>query len=232
VVLPGRSPLTEPAVDGACAGIATIGHVRDEASGPDQDRRGRDRGRIAAAIGVGVAVVLVLVFLIVGLANRGTGTSIREALARGERPQAPDLALPVLSAGGDVGPAGSETSLSDVRGRVVLVNVWASWCIPCEDEAPVLETLWRDYRDRDVLVLGIDVRDLSSDATAFIRRERLSYPSLRDGDGNDTEDGFETSGVPETFLLDREGKIAYRHLGPLVLAADVVQFRRVLESVL
>jgi cytochrome c biogenesis protein CcmG/thiol:disulfide interchange protein DsbE len=209
--------------------------VSDDASGPDRpdgDRRGWDRGRIAAGIGIGVAVVLVLVFLVVGLANRGTGTSIREALAHGERPAAPQLTLPVLSAGGGMGPAGSKVSLVDLRGRVVLVNVWASWCIPCEEEAPVLEEIWRDYRHRDVLVLGIDVRDLSSDATAFIGRQRLTYPSLRDGDGGDTEDGFETSGVPETFLLDREGRIAYRHIGPLVLDDDVAQFRRVLESVL
>lgn len=232
MVVPGRSPLTGAPGPSVPGGTGTIVSVNDQDSGADRGRRGWDRGRIATAIGVGAAVLLVIVFLIVGLASRGTGTSIQAALDRGQRPPAPDLTLPVLVAGAGLGPVGSEASLSDLRGKVVLVNVWASWCVPCEDEAPELEKIWRDYRNRDVVVLGIDVRDLTADATSFIRRHHLTYPSLRDGDGNDTEDAFQTSGVPESFLLDREGKIAWSFKGPLDREPYLTQFRRVLDSVL
>jgi cytochrome c biogenesis protein CcmG, thiol:disulfide interchange protein DsbE len=199
---------------------------------PEQDQRGWDRGRIASAIGIGAAVVLVIVFLIVGLSNRGTGTSIQDALDKGQRPSAPDLTLPVLAPGAGLGPAGAEVSLADLRGKVVLVNVWASWCIPCEDEAPKLEAIWRDYRARDVVFLGIDVRDLTSDAREFLERHKITYPSLRDGDGNDTEDAFQTTGVPENFLIDRDGNIAWRFIGPLDREPYLTDFRRVLDSVL
>lgn len=206
--------------------------MSDKPTDTAEEQRGWDRGRIFATIGIGAGLVLVIVFLIVGLGNRGTGTSIQNALAKGERPPAPDLTLPVLFRGGVLGPVGSETSLADLKGKVVLVNVWASWCAPCEDEAPALERIWRDYRSRGLVILGIDVRDLTSDATAFIRRHKLTYPSLRDGDGNDTEDAFQTSGVPESFLIDRDGNIAWRFIGPLDREPYLTDFRRVIDTVL
>jgi cytochrome c biogenesis protein CcmG/thiol:disulfide interchange protein DsbE len=206
--------------------------MSDEATETAEQQPGWDRGRITTAIGVGAGLVLVIVFLIVGLSKSGTGTSIQDALAKGERPPAPDLALPVLFPGGVLGPAGTDASLADLKGKVVLVNVWASWCVPCEDEAPALEKIWRDYRGRDLVILGIDVRDLTSDATSFIRRHKLTYPSLRDGDGNDTEDAFQTSGVPESFLIDRDGNIAWRFIGPLDREPYLTDFRRVIDSVL
>jgi cytochrome c biogenesis protein CcmG, thiol:disulfide interchange protein DsbE len=199
---------------------------------PEDDGRGWDRGRVATAVGVGAAVVLVIVFLIVGLANRGMGSSIEAALSRGDRPAAPDLTLPVLATGAGLGPVGTDVSLSDLRGKVVFVNVWASWCIPCEDEAPALEKIWRDYKDQRVVFLGIDVRDLTDDANAFIRRHKLTYPSLRDGSGNATEEGFQTNGVPESFLIDQDGNIAWRWIGPLDREPYLTDFRGVLDSVL
>lgn len=204
--------------------------MNEQPSAPDGGEW--DRRRIASAIGIGAAVVLVVVFLIVGLANRGTGTSIQDALDKGERPKAPDLTLPVLAAGGGIGPVGSDVALSDLRGKVVLVNVWASWCGPCEDEAPALEKIWREYRSKGVVFLGIDVRDVTSDATGFIERHKLTYPSLRDGGGDRTEEGFQTSGVPENYLVDRDGNIAWSLKGPLYTEPYLTQFRRVLDSVL
>lgn len=206
--------------------------MSDPDTEPAERERGWDRGRIAAAVSIGAVLALVIVFLVIGLANRGTGTSIGDALAKGERPPAPELTLPVLDSGGVLTPAGTKVSLADLKGKVVLVNVWASWCAPCKDEAPALERIWRDYRARDLVVLGIDVRDLTSDATEFIRRHKLTYPSLRDGDGNDTEDAFQTSGVPESFLIDREGNIAWRFIGPLDREPYLTDFRRVIDSVL
>jgi cytochrome c biogenesis protein CcmG/thiol:disulfide interchange protein DsbE len=184
-----------------------------------------------AAGAVAVGVLLVVVLLVVGLSNRGVGSSIDEAIREGERPPAPDLTLPVLVPGGGVGPAGKEVSLSDLRGRPVLLNVWASWCPPCAEEAPVLEAIWRDYRARGLLVLGIDIEDLSSDARAFVRSAGLTFPSLRDA-GSDAKARLEVTGVPETLLVDAEGRIALRLVGPIVDGDREDGIRRAVESLL
>jgi len=96
----------------------------------------------------------------------------------------------------------------------VLVNLWASWCGPCRDEAPVLEEIWNTYRAKGVTVLGIDIQDLSSDARAFIKEYGLTYPSLRDG-SDDSKNALEATGVPETYLIDRKGRIALHLAGPV-----------------
>jgi cytochrome c biogenesis protein CcmG, thiol:disulfide interchange protein DsbE len=198
------------------------------ATEPAPETPGRDRGRLIAGIAVGVGVLLVVVLLVVGLANRGDKTDIAREVAAGERPPAPDLTLPVLTAAGGVGPVGSQVALKDLRGKPVLVNVWASWCVPCRDEAPVLEGLWRKVRGSGALVLGMDVQDVSDDARAFTRQFRLSYPSLRDGNGTDVRKGFETTGVPETYLVDPQGRIAWRHIGP-VTQAEAAQVQALIE---
>jgi thiol-disulfide isomerase/thioredoxin len=193
----------------------------------------RDRRRLLAGVGVGLGIVLVLVFLVVGLTNSGgVGSRIDGALAEGERPPAPDLALPVLIPGPSVGPEDAQVSLRDFAGRVVVVNVWASWCVPCKVEAPVLEAIWRDYRSRGVLVLGIDFKDFSRDALAFAREQKLTFPSLRDGDGDKTEDALEILGVPETLVIDQQGRIALAVRGVLSRDQDVAAFRQQLESLL
>ena len=178
----------------------------------------RDRRRLLAAGASLAAVGAVLALLVVGLLNRDVGTDISDALAAGERPDAPDITLPVLAAGDGVGPVGSQLTLADLRGRTVVLNVWASWCAPCEDEAPLLEELARGYRTRagagEVVVLGLDVRDLREDALAFLRRQGVTYPSLRDEDDRAFR-ALEVTGQPETFVIDPQGRIALRHVGPV-----------------
>ncbi len=161
-----------------------------------------------------VAVTAVIALLAVGLLNKGVGTSIRDALEAGERPPAPALTLPVLVAGDGIGPVGERVALDDLRGRTVIVNIWAAWCGPCEQEAPVLDEIARHYRERgdDVLVLGVDVRDLSEDALAFWDEYELSYPTLRDR-SDEAAGAFEIAGVPETYVIDPRGRIAYRQIG-------------------
>lgn len=182
------------------------------------------RRRLLPALAVALAVGGLIALMVVGLANRGVETDIAEALAAGERLPAPDLALPVLAAGDGVGPAGGEVALSDLRGRTVVLNVWASWCGPCEAEASLLEALARDYRAQggEVLVLGLDVRDVRDDALAFIEELELTYPSLRDN-GVGADDALEITGVPETFVIDPQGRIAARHIGPVVRAEQVTE---------
>lgn len=119
-------------------------------------------------------------------------------------------------------PPGGQGSLADYEGEWVLMNVWASWCVPCREESPALERFSRRHRDR-VVVLGIDTRDLSGDALDFIEEFRLTYPQLRDPDGR-YADRLETTGVPETFLVDPEGRMARRLRGPFASESEIVRF--------
>ena len=109
---------------------------------------------------------------------------------------------------------GKPLSLEALRGQVVIVNFWASWCIPCRDEAPVVEGIWRRVAARGAVVLGLDTQDVTSDALSFMRRYRMSYPSVRDGTDASQRD-WELTGVPETFLIDRRGRIALHITGPI-----------------
>jgi cytochrome c biogenesis protein CcmG/thiol:disulfide interchange protein DsbE len=87
-----------------------------------------------------------------------------------------------------------------------VLNLWASWCLPCKEEAPILEELWRRERDRGLVVVGLDVKDFRRDARRFVRRFDLTFPIVFDGPG-DTFDAYGLTGLPETFVIDREGKV-------------------------
>ncbi len=144
-----------------------------------------------------LAVVGLLAF---GLLSKGSS-----GIALGD--PAPDTALPRLEG------SGSE-SIVDYRGSWVLVNFWASWCVPCREEAPALEDFQRRHGDDKFTVLGIDSRDLSGDGREFVREFDLSYPQLRDGDGGIAGD-FGTTGVPENYLIDPRGKVRLLVRGPI-----------------
>ena len=150
---------------------------------------------------IAVLAVLALVGLLVyGLVQKGSSR-----VAVGE--QAPSTSLPRLEGAGD-------GSISQYKGRWVLVNFWASWCIPCRQEAPALEKFQRQHGGSEFTVLGIDTRDLSDDGQAFVQRYGLSYPQLRDGDGGAAH-GFGTTGVPENFLVDPKGIVRWETPGPV-----------------
>jgi cytochrome c biogenesis protein CcmG, thiol:disulfide interchange protein DsbE len=108
----------------------------------------------------------------------------------------------------------SSGSLRDYRGQVVVLNFWASWCPPCVDELPLLERTQRRIQSRGATVVGVNYQDLPEDATRFVNRFGLSYPNLRDRDGEYAED-YAILGFPETFVIDREGRIAAARRGPV-----------------
>jgi cytochrome c biogenesis protein CcmG, thiol:disulfide interchange protein DsbE len=158
-------------------------------------------------VSVMLAVAAVLGVLAYGVASSGHSETIDDAVAEGRRVAAPALTLPRLD-------ADTPASLSDYRGRVVLLNFWASWCVPCRDESPLLQRWHERIRSRGGTVLGINVLDVGSDARTFVREYDLTYPMLRDG-GGDSGKGFGVIGYPETFVIDRRGRIAAVTRGPV-----------------
>lgn len=147
-----------------------------------------------------MAVLAVVGLLAYGVISKGTAR-----VAAGE--PIPERTLPALDGKGT-------GSVADYRGRWTLVNVWASWCEPCRQEAPALERFYRDERHRGFTVLGIDSRDLSGDARSFARHYHLTYPQLHDGPGDVVHD-LGMTGFPESFLVDPQGKIALVRPGPV-----------------
>jgi cytochrome c biogenesis protein CcmG/thiol:disulfide interchange protein DsbE len=147
-----------------------------------------------------VAVLAVVGLLAFGLLSKGS-----TKIAVGD--PVPDRVLPDL-------PRPGHGSIADHRGEWVLVNLWASWCLPCREEAPVLERFYRRNRDRDTTVLGINVQDNEDDALAFLREHPTAYPQLRSV-GNERSSAFGSTGVPENFLVDPRGRLALIQRGPV-----------------
>jgi cytochrome c biogenesis protein CcmG/thiol:disulfide interchange protein DsbE len=156
---------------------------------------------------VTLAAALLVGLLAYGIASQGTDTSLERAIAAGERPPAPVSALPRLGAEGT-------GSLAEHRGKVVVLNVWASWCPPCVDELPLLQRTHERIQDRGGLVLGVDVQDASESALEFVDRFGLTYTSLRDRDRAYVRE-LGVNAYPETFVLDRRGRIAAIARGPV-----------------
>jgi cytochrome c biogenesis protein CcmG, thiol:disulfide interchange protein DsbE len=158
-------------------------------------------------IAVVCSVAALLALLGYGLAASKPDRGIDRALARGERKPAPALELPRLRGGG-------RGSLASYRGKVVLLNVWASWCQPCRQESPLLERWHRRMLRQGGTVLGVDVLDVTGDALDFVRHYRLTYPQLRDK-GGDTLSRYGVVAYPESFVIDRRGRIAATRRGPV-----------------
>ena len=153
-------------------------------------------GTLAALCGAGLIGLLVY-----GVSALSPSRTLDQALASGQRPLAPAarVALSVLGGGG-------MQTLSAHRGEVVVLNFWASWCPPCEEEAPLLERAQRSLARAHATVLGITFKDTTADARAFARRYHLSYPILRDSTGAFGH-AYGTDKLPETFLIDRSGRV-------------------------
>lgn len=145
------------------------------------------------------------VLAVVGLLGYGLLTKGGADIALGD--PAPEAELPKLDGSGT-------ESLADYRGQWVLVNFWASWCNPCRTESPDLQRYQEVHGSERFTVLGINQRDLTDDAEEFIAEFDLTYPQLRDAEGEQA-DPFGMSGLPESFLIDPEGRIALIRRGPV-----------------
>lgn len=158
-----------------------------------------------------LCVAALLGFLVWGLVKKG-----ESSLALGE--PVPVATLPTL-------PEGGEGSIADYKGQWVLLNVWASWCVPCKEESPALDRFERKHGDQ-IAVVGLDTKDLNEDALAFLREHDIRYPQLRDASGDYTDQKLKTTGVPESFLIDPRGNLVAHFPGPFKDEAAIEEFAR------
>lgn len=122
-------------------------------------------------------------------------------------------------------------ALSDFRGKVVVLNFWASWCTPCKQEMPNLEKAWNKFKDRGAVVLGIDVLDDAEDAKAFLKALQITYPNVFDP-GNARMNAYQVTALPTTIFIDRRQRIRGRFVGGYVGADGYARLRREIEDLL
>lgn len=173
-----------------------------EEAGPS--RSGRRVSMLGRSFSLGavlawVGLILLLVVLALGLRNTQRGPV-------GLDEQAPDFVLTTFD--------GQQVDTAALRGKVVLVNFWASWCKPCEQEAADLEAAWQYYKDRgDVVFLGVDYVDTEPEALQYLQKFGITYPNGPDL-ATRISQAYRIRGVPETYILDQEGKLANFVIGP------------------
>lgn len=159
-------------------------------------------GRILAWGGLS----LLLVIVALGLLQKQQGP-----VALGQK--APDFTITTFD--------GQRIDTRNLRGKVILINFWASWCKPCEQEAADLEAAWRDYQARgDVIFLGIDWTDTETEAFGYMEKFDITFPNGPDL-ATRISQAYRTTGVPETYIIDKNGILAYVKLSPFSSVAEI-----------
>ena len=166
------------------------------------------RGKLILQIAAVGIVGLLIALLAWRLASNQEGQDVAAGVERGSQPAAPAFSLEEL--GGT-----SSVSLDDLAGKAVVINFWASWCVPCREEAPRLEAAWNEWKDRGVVVLGVNAQDFVGDAEKFVEKYGLTYPNVHDGPGK-TLGRFGVTGFPETWFVSPDGKLVGERIqGPV-----------------
>jgi cytochrome c biogenesis protein CcmG, thiol:disulfide interchange protein DsbE len=180
----------------------------------------RSPARAALKAGAIVLVIGLLALLAWATLAAGKGGSLVAQIAGGEAPTAPGFELEVIWPRAETWPrelrhaiADGKLSLAELRGRPVVLNFWASWCVPCRDEAPILNASARAHRG-EVVFVGIDVQDLRSDALSFLHEFDVAYVSVRD-EADETYRAYGLTGVPETYYVSADGRILAHSLGAI-----------------
>jgi cytochrome c biogenesis protein CcmG/thiol:disulfide interchange protein DsbE len=159
-----------------------------------------------------VAVVVALLGLLVWKVAQGD-SEVTSGLARGGTPTAPPFSLERLDGEGEI-------SLESLRGKTIVLNFWASWCGPCRDELPILEEGSKRWQGKNVVFVGIDARDVRSDARAFLERYGVTYPNVYDGKGS-LIGRYGVGAFPETYFVDAAGKVRWRIAGAVEAGSDL-----------
>ncbi len=180
--------------------------------------------RTLIIVGAGVPVLAFLAVLSwASFSSDGApdGIAVNESVAevRLERRAAPSFVLQL--------PGGGALDVRDLRGKVVLLDFWASWCQPCRDEAPALAQVYREYRERDVEFVGVNLWDNPGDAELFLQQQGHQYPNGIDAEGK-IAISYGVRGIPEKFFIGRDGSIARKFTGPMT--PDLL--RQILDALL
>lgn len=172
----------------------------------------------AVAALVGAALIGLLAY---GLIAQSPDTTIDDSLTRHRAVPAPPYRLALLQRGalgprldGRLAPvlADNRVSSAELRGTPYVLNIWASWCVPCRQEAPVLERAWRKARPRGVLFVGLDMQDTPEDSRSFMRHFHIDYLNIFDPT-NKTSRAYGTTGIPETFFISARGEVVNHVIG-------------------
>jgi peroxiredoxin len=123
--------------------------------------------------------------------------------------------------------SGRVVRLADLRGKVVLVNFWATWCAPCRTEMPEMEKVYREHRERGFEVVAIDLQESAAEVRPFMAELGLTYPALLDRDGSVSR-AYRARALPSSFLVDRQGTVRYLKIGPLTTEALEAEVRKLL----
>ncbi len=166
------------------------------------------------------AIIAFVGFIACGLLDRGTAQPMSGP--------APGFSLTLFD-GYDGGLGTSPVTLPGLLGRVVVLNFWASWCVPCEQEAPDLEATWRAYKDRGVVFLGVDWVDNHDDALAYLARFDITYANGPDI-GTKIGPRYRITGVPETFIIDRAGNVVFFKASPITRQELAVQIEKLIAG--
>jgi cytochrome c biogenesis protein CcmG/thiol:disulfide interchange protein DsbE len=178
--------------------------------------------RLPRVLAIGT-VGLFIVLLVYGITTTAPDDTIDRRLADSRSAPAPGFALEVLERGvlpprleRKLNPAmaDGELALEEVRGAPVMLNFWASWCIPCREEAPRLQRGWERWGKQGVLFLGLDMQDLRSDARSFLREFRITYPTIRDP-GKEVSRRYGATGIPETYFITARGRVVAHAIGAM-----------------
>jgi cytochrome c biogenesis protein CcmG/thiol:disulfide interchange protein DsbE len=172
-----------------------------------------------------VLMALTILMLVIGVRQwqqrqQLIAAQSRPGLKPGPLARAPDFTL--------VAPDGSEMSLTDLRGKVVLLNFWATWCPPCRAEMPALNTLQREYgAEHDFVVVGVNLEESREQVEAFARDFKISFPLLLDSSGKVTTESFAVRTLPASVVIDRQGYIRDTWAGELPNQAIVTRLERI-----
>ncbi len=167
-----------------------------------------------AQITIWTVLVALLAVIFVGLQRAQEGN-----LQAGAETDEFDFTMPLFE--GYEYEGVNEISLTDLRGKVVVLNFWASWCITCKDEAVELEEAWRMYESSgDVIFIGVDYVDTEPEARGYLERYDITYPNGPDM-GTQISQAFRISGVPETYFIDRDGVVQHVQLGPFATTQQI-----------
>ncbi len=158
---------------------------------------------LAVFVFVGVTVLVI----ILSLTLNDTSFEFSNQVAIESDIPAPAFSFPGLD--------GKKVSLSDYKGKVVLVNIWATWCPPCVDEMPSMEKLYRKFKEQNFEILAVSIDESGSKAVApFMKKNRLTFPALIDSDGT-IKSAYRITAIPESFIIDKQGVIVKKIVGPL-----------------